>query len=61
MNDLNKNRDKRLDEREEEENKEQISLDKYSFKLIKIGGVIGIIMGFIIVGVFWFWIFKKLF
>ncbi len=37
------------------------SLDNYSGWLIKVGGVIGAIIGFIIIGAFWYWVLKMLF
>ena len=37
------------------------SLDKYSYWLIKVVGVVGIIMGLAILGAFWYWVIKMLF
>ena len=39
----------------------QKSLDNYSAWLIKVVGVIGIILGFVILGAFWYWLIKLLF
>jgi hypothetical protein len=37
------------------------SLDKYSYWLIKVVGVVGIIMGLAILGAFWYWVIKMLY
>lgn len=37
------------------------SLDNYSGWLIKAIGIIGALMGFIILGAFWYWVLKMLF
>ena len=38
----------------------QKSLDNYSGWLIKVVGIVGVIMGFIIIGAFWYWVLKML-
>jgi len=37
------------------------SLDKYTYWLIKVVGVVGIIMGLAILGAFWYWVIKMLY
>lgn len=61
MDDLEKNREIRTDDREAQENELQKSLDRYSVSMIKIVGIVGVIMGLIILGVFWYWLLSKLF
>lgn len=36
-------------------------IDKFSVKLIKVVGVIGIVIGFLILIAFWVWVFKWLY
>lgn len=61
MDELEKNREIRTDDREAQENELQKSLDRYSVSMIKIVGIVGVIMGLIILGVFWYWVLIKLF
>ncbi len=61
MDELEKNREIRIDDREAQENELQKSLDRYSVSMVKIVGIIGVITGLIILGVFWFWLLSKLF
>ena len=37
------------------------SLNRYTYKLIKVIGVVAAIMGLIILGAFWFWVIKQLY
>lgn len=48
-------------ETDEHEKKMQESLDRFSVTWIKIVGIVGILMGLIIIGVFWYWLLSKLF
>jgi len=50
---MTKNKDNYNDEHEE---KLQKSLDVFGFKLIKVIGVFGAIIGIIILIAFWFWV-----
>jgi hypothetical protein len=50
-----------MDKKDTHEDSLQKSLDRYSAKLIKVIGIIGAAMGLIILGVFWYWLLKKLF
>ena len=50
-----------MDKKDTHEDELQKSLDRYSVKLIKVIGIIGAAMGLIILGVFWYWLLKKLF
>ena len=50
-----------MDKKDTYEDALQKSLDRYSAKLIKVIGIIGAAMGLIILGVFWYWLLKKLF
>lgn len=50
-----------MDKKDTHEDALQKSLDRYSVKLIKVIGIIGAAMGLIILGVFWYWLLKKLF
>jgi hypothetical protein len=50
-----------MDKEDTHEDALQKSLDRYSVKLIKVIGIIGAAMGLIILGVFWYWLLKKLF
>ncbi len=36
-------------------------IDKFSVKLIKVVGVVGIVIGFLILIAFWVWVFKWLY
>jgi len=58
---LRTNRIKRKDKIEENNLKLNIELDKYGVKLIKIIGVVGLIIGFVVLIIFYFWVFKKMF
>ncbi len=55
-----KNRDLEFSKNEHDIKLEK-SLDKYSVWLIKVIGIVGVIMGFAILGAFWYWVFKMLF
>jgi len=46
---------------DDHEKKMQESLDRFSVTWIKIVGIVGILMGLIILGVFWYWLLSKLF
>lgn len=61
MNNLEKNREIRTNDRETQENELQKSRDRYSVSMIKIVGIVGAIMGLVILGVFWYWVLSKLF
>lgn len=50
-----KNKDRYKDEHEE---KLQKSLDVFGFRLIKVIGVLGAIIGIIIIIAFWFWVIR---
>jgi hypothetical protein len=50
-----------MDKKKEHKDEIQQSLDRFSVRLIKVVGVVGVVMGLIILGVFWFWLLKKLF
>lgn len=50
-----------MDKKDTHEDELQKSLDQYSVKLIKAIGIIAAAMGLIILGVFWYWLLKKLF
>lgn len=39
----------------------QRSLDRYSVKLIKVIGVVGVALGLVILIAFWYWVMGKLF
>jgi len=39
----------------------QRSLDRYSVKLIKVVGVVGVALGLVILIAFWYWVMGKLF
>ena len=58
---LRTKRIKRKDVIEEKNLKLNIELDNYGVKLIKVIGSIGLIIGLVVLIVFYFWIFKKLF
>ena len=58
---LKKNRIKRKDITEENNLKLNVELDKYGVKLIKVIGIVGVITGIVVLAVFYFWVFKKMF
>jgi hypothetical protein len=58
---LRTNRIKRKDKIEEHNLKLNIELDKYGVKLIKIIGIVGIIIGFVVLIMFYIWLLKKMF
>ena len=58
---LRTKRIKRKDVIEEKNLKLNIELDNYGVKLIKVIGSIGLIIGLVVLIVFYFWVFKKLF
>jgi hypothetical protein len=58
---LKTNRIKRKDIAEENNLKLNIELDNFGIKLIKVIGVVGLIIGFVVLIVFYFWVFKKMF
>ena len=58
---LRTNRIKRKDKIEENDVKLHIELDKYGVKLIKVIGVVGLIIGFMVLILFYVWVFKKMF
>jgi hypothetical protein len=58
---LRTNRIKRKDKIEENNLKFNIELDNYGVKLIKIIGVVGLIIGFVVLIIFYFGVFTKMF
>lgn len=58
---LRNNRIKRKDITEESNLKHNIELDNFGVKLIKAIGIVGAIIGIVILAVFYFWVFKKIF
>ncbi|GAA4052968.1 hypothetical protein GCM10022389_20590 [Flavobacterium cheonanense] len=58
---LKTNRIKRKDTIEENNLKLNIELDNFGIKLIKVIGIVGLIIGFVVLIVFYFWVFKKMF
>lgn len=58
---LKKNRIKRKDITEENNLKLNVELDKYGVKLIKVIGIVGVIIGIVVLAVFYFWVVKKMF
>lgn len=58
---LKTNRIKRKDTIEENNLKLNIELDNFGIKLIKVIGVVGLIIGFVVLIVFYYWVFKKMF
>lgn len=58
---LRTNRIKRKDKIEENNVKLNIELDKYGVKLIKVIGIVGLVIGFIVLILFYFLVFTKLF
>ena len=58
---LKTNRIKRKDIAEENNLKLNIELDNFGVKLIKAIGIVGAIIGIVILAVFYFWVFKKIF
>jgi len=58
---LRNNRIKRKDTTEENNLKHNIELDNFGVKLIKGVGIVGAIIGIVVLVVFYFWIFKKIF
>ncbi|MFN5184031.1 MAG: hypothetical protein ACK5D5_13505 [Bacteroidota bacterium] len=61
MSELESKREKRIDDREAHHHELQKSLDRFSISLIKVVGVVSVIMGLIIIGVFWYWVISKMF
>lgn len=55
------NRIKRKDKTEEYNLKLNIELDNFGVKLIKVIGIVGLIIGFVVLIVFYVWVVKKLF
>lgn len=58
---LKKQREKRTDLKESYDQKLDQELDYFGVKLIKAIGIVGVIIGVIIIVLFWIWIFKKLY
>jgi hypothetical protein len=58
---LEENRLRRTDVKENHDLEIDKSLDKFSFSLIKVVGIIGVIIGFAIIIAFWYWVIKMLF
>jgi hypothetical protein len=58
---LRNNRIKRKDTTEENNLKHNIELDNFGVKLIKGIGIVGVIIGIVVLVVFYFWVFKKIF
>jgi hypothetical protein len=58
---LKTNRIKRKDITEENNSKLNVELDNFGVKLIKVIGVVGLIIGFVVLIVFYYWVFKKMF
>ena len=58
---LRNNRIKRKDITEESNLKHNIELDNFGVKLIKGIGIVGAIIGIVVLVVFYFWVFKKIF
>jgi uncharacterized membrane protein YvbJ len=58
---LEENRNSRKNSRENDEDHLEKELNRFSISLIKIVGIAGVIIGLIILIVFWFWVLKKLF
>ena len=58
---LSKQREKRTDQKESQDQKLDQELDYFGVKLIKAIGIVGVIIGVIIIVLFWIWIFKKLY
>jgi len=58
---LRTNRIIRKDKIEEHNLKLNIELDKYGVKLIKIIGILGLTIGFLVLIIFYCWLFKKMF
>jgi uncharacterized membrane protein YvbJ len=58
---LEENRNSRKNSREHDQDQLEKELNRFSISLIKIVGIAGVIIGLIILIVFWFWVLKKLF
>jgi hypothetical protein len=58
---LKKNRIKRKDITEENNLKLNVELDNFGVRLIKVIGIVGVIIGIVVLAVFYFWVFKKMF
>lgn len=58
---LEENRIRRADEKENHDLELDKSLNKFSFSLIKVVGVFGVIIGLAILIAFWYWVIKMLF
>jgi hypothetical protein len=58
---LKKQREKRIDLKESHDQKLDQELDYFGVKLIKAIGIVGVIIGVVIIVLFWIWIFKKLY
>lgn len=58
---LKKNRIKRKDITEENNLKLNVELDSFGVKLIKVIGIVGVIISIVVLAVFYFWVFKKMF
>ena len=56
---LKKQREKRTDLKESHDQKLDQELDYFGVKLIKAIGIVGVIIGVVIIVLFWIWIFKK--